>query len=100
MNEFSWNYTAKPAWIRDLFYFWAPQQLSILPGKQPAPGGTAGTQQDRPLTPEGRLDFGSGISAVSGRRSCPQRRGWEPWQKALAYAGMGERRKKEKNKKC
>lgn len=63
MNEFSWNYTARTLWIRDLFYLWAFQPFPILPGKQPAPGGTAaGIQQDQPLTshqfpPRGQAGF-------------------------------------------
>lgn len=77
VNEFSWNYTAKTVRIRDLFYFWAFQQLSILPGKQPAPRGTeaAGSAPHIPADtnslPRDRLDFGTEISAVSSRRSCP-----------------------------
>lgn len=90
----------KPARIRDLFYSWPFQQLP-----HPAWGKQ---QQDQPLhipadpnpPPQGQAgvwlwDF---CSLGQEELKFPQGWGWEPWQKALPYAGMGERRKKGKKK--
>lgn len=87
---------------RDLFYFWAVQQFSILPGKEPAPAGSAPhIPADTNALPRAAWALALGFLGFlqSQRQEELPRIPTGMELGALTYAGMGERSKKEIIKK-
>lgn len=115
VNEFSWNYKARTLWIRDLFYFILFLGFSAVlhPAWEAACSGrdssrdTAGSAPHIPADTNTRAGWVLALGFLQSQAGgaallpphppvFPQGWGWEPWQKALACAGMGERRKENK----